>query len=105
MPKTSSRLTYDNVFDAITSDPVEAAELRFKANTLLALRSHFEKQGWNRVEVGRRLEKNKAEVNALITGSLSLTVADLIDCWARLGVKMEVPEFGGQPAVEGRLDG
>jgi hypothetical protein len=35
------QLKYSNIFDAITEDPVEAADLQFRADLMLLLREYF----------------------------------------------------------------
>jgi predicted XRE-type DNA-binding protein len=82
------RLKYSNVFDAITDDPVEAADLKFRADLMLLLREYFHAQNANQAAIGRQLRIAQPRVSELLTGKIDKFSADkLIGFAARVGIR------------------
>jgi predicted XRE-type DNA-binding protein len=82
------RLKYSNIFDAITDDPVEAADLKFRADLMLVLREYFRAQNATQVAVSQRLGVPQPRVSELLNGKIDKFSADkLIGFAAKLGIR------------------
>lgn len=83
-----TRLSYNNIFDAITDDTAEAADLQFRAELMLALRDYCDGKGWSRAQISENLGVAQSRVSELMTGKIHLASADkLILYCAKLGMK------------------
>lgn len=90
-----AELAYNNIFDAITSDATEAADLEFRADLMIAMRRYFEDRGWNQAQVGRRLGIPQPRVSELVNGKINLLSSDkLIGYFAKLGFRFK-PVYTG----------
>lgn len=88
-----TKLSYQNIFEAITDDPAEAADLQFRADLMLALRDLFESRNWTQADIGRALGVPQPRVSELMRGKISTVSADkLIGYLARLGLRLR-PSF------------
>jgi len=82
------QLKYSNIFDAITDDPVEAADLKFRADLMLLLREYFRAQKATQLDICRRLGVPQPRVSELLTGKIDKFSADkLIGFAAKLGIR------------------
>lgn len=81
-----TQLSYKNIFDAITGDQNEAADLAFRTDMMIAMRQFFEDKGWKPAQVRTRLGISQPRVSELMTGKINLVSSDkLIGYWAKLG--------------------
>ena len=62
------QLKYSNVFDAITEDPVETADLKFRADLMLLLREYFRAQDATPADICQRLGVPQPRVSELLNG-------------------------------------
>jgi predicted XRE-type DNA-binding protein len=82
------QLKYSNIFEAITDDPVEAADLKFRADLMLLLREYFRTQKATPADIGQRLGVPQPRVSELLTGKIDKFSADkLIGLAAKLGIR------------------
>jgi predicted XRE-type DNA-binding protein len=82
------QLKYSNIFDAITDDPVEAADLKFRADLMLLLREYFRAQKATPADICQRLGVPQPRVSELLTGKIDKFSADkLIGFAAKLGIR------------------
>jgi predicted XRE-type DNA-binding protein len=82
------QLKYSNIFDAITDDPVEAADLKFRADLMLLLREYFRAQKATQLEISQRLGVPQPRVSELLNGKIDKFSADkLIGFAAKLGIR------------------
>jgi predicted XRE-type DNA-binding protein len=82
------QLKYSNIFDAITDDPVEAADLKFRADLMLLLREYFRAQEATPADICQRLGVPQPRVSELLNGKIDKFSADkLIGFAARLGIR------------------
>ncbi|WP_299205414.1 helix-turn-helix transcriptional regulator [uncultured Amphritea sp.] len=87
------RLQYDNIFEAITDDAAEAADMEFRADMLLVIRKIIEQKGWTQKEAAAALDVAQPRVSELLRGKLDLFSADkLISFLAKLGYRIK-PQF------------
>lgn len=85
------RLQYSNIFEAITDDAAEAADLRFRADLMLVLREYFRSQAATQAEIGSRLGIPQPRVSELMTGKIDKFSSDkLIGFLAKLGIRFRL---------------
>lgn len=85
-----AELTYTNIFDAITEDKAEAADLQFRADLMLVMRDIFEAKGWNPDQIGKALEIKQPRVSELMRGKVDKFSSDkLIGFLAKLGFRFK----------------
>ena len=85
-----SKLTYKNIFDAITGDQQEAADLEFRADLIIAMRRYFEDREWGQAEIGQALGIPQPRVSELVNGKVNLLSSDkLIGYFAKLGFRFK----------------
>lgn len=84
------RLDYKNIFEAITEDASEAADLEFRADLMLVLRQLFESKKWDQARIGEALGIPQPRVSELMRGKVSTVSADkLIGYLAKLGYRFK----------------
>lgn len=89
-----TKLSYDNIFEVMTEDGAEAADLRFRADLLLTLRKILESKAWNQSEIAAALGISQPRVSELMRGKIDLFSADkLIGLLAGLNVRLK-PSLG-----------
>lgn len=85
-----TQLSYNNIFDAITSNQNEAADLAFRTNMMIAMRQFFQDKHWNQAHVAAKLGIPQPRVSELMTGKINLVSSDkLIGYWAKLGFQFK----------------
>ncbi|RKE83274.1 XRE family transcriptional regulator [Rhizobium sp. AG855] len=85
-----TKLSYDNIFDAITEDSSEAADLQFRADLMITLRRIFEDRGWKQADIASALGVSQPRVSELIRGKIDLFSADkLIGFLAKMNVRLK----------------
>ncbi|RVH17242.1 helix-turn-helix domain-containing protein [Sinorhizobium meliloti] len=85
-----TQLIYDNIFDAITDDPAEAADVQFRADLMITLRKIFEDRGWKQADVATALGVPQPRVSELMRGKIDLFSADkLIGFLAKMNVRLK----------------
>ena len=85
-----TKLAYDNVFDAIAGSPQESADLQFRADMMLVLRSIFESKGMTQDEIGSALGIPQPRVSELMRGKVEKVSADkLIRYLASVGYRIQ----------------
>jgi predicted XRE-type DNA-binding protein len=81
-----AKLSYTNIFDAVTDDPGEAADLEFRSDMMVLLRRLFEARNWDQADVMSALEISQPRVSELVTGKINKISSDkLITYLAKLG--------------------
>ena len=84
------RLDYKNIFEAITENAGEAADLEFRADLMLVLRKIFESKKWTQAEIGEVLGVPQPRVSELVRGKVSTVSSDkLIGYLAKLGFRFK----------------
>ncbi|MGK9050419.1 helix-turn-helix domain-containing protein [Neorhizobium petrolearium] len=93
------RLAFDNIFEAVTEDPIEAADLRFRSDLLTTLVAIFEDRKWKQSDIATALDIPQPRVSELMRGKIQLFSADkLIGYLAKLGVRLR-PSFSAEHRV------
>ena len=81
-----AKLSYTNIFDAVTDDPGESADLEFRSDMMVLLRQLFESKGWDQAAVMEALDIPQPRVSELVTGKINKISSDkLITYLAKLG--------------------
>lgn len=87
------RLQYNNIFEAITDDAAEAADMEFRADMILVIRKIIEQKEWTQKEAASALGVAQPRVSELLRGKVDLFSADkLISFLAKLGFRIK-PQF------------
>jgi len=63
--------TYKSVFDAITDDVGEAANMRARADLMMAIANHVARKGWTQAEAAEHFGITQPRVNDLLHGRIS----------------------------------
>jgi predicted XRE-type DNA-binding protein len=93
------RLVFENIFDVVTEDPIEAADLRFRSDLLTTLVAIFEDRKWKQADIAEALDVPQPRVSELMRGKIQLFSADkLIGYLAKLGVRLK-PSFSAEHKV------
>jgi len=83
-------LTYSNIFDAITGDAGEAADLEFRADLMLVMRKIFESKGWQQADIAEALGIPQPRVSELVRGKVDKVSSDkLIGYLSKLGYRFK----------------
>ncbi len=95
------KLRYDNIFEAITDNAEEAADMQFRADLVLVLRDCFREKGASQAQIGQILGIPQPRVSELMTGKIDKFSSDkLIGFLAKVGVRFKpatVPATRGRP--------
>jgi predicted XRE-type DNA-binding protein len=84
------RLKYSNIFEAITGNAEEAADLEFRADLMLVLRDYFRDQCASQTQIGTRLGIPQPRVSELMTGKVDKFSSDkLIGFLAKVGIRLK----------------
>jgi predicted XRE-type DNA-binding protein len=84
------KLQYENIFEAITDDSAEAADLQFRADLMLVLRDYFRSQEASQLRIGQMLRIPQPRVSELMTGKVDKFSSDkLIGFLARVGIRFK----------------
>lgn len=74
---------YDNVFESIIDDPIEVADLTFRADMLMALTDLIEARGLKQKEVAQILNVPQPRVSELMRGKISKMSSDKLIYYAK----------------------
>lgn len=78
---------YDTVWDAVADTPEEAANLRARADLMLAIEDRLAEFGWSQTHAARNLGITQPRVSDLLRGKINLFSLDaLVNLAARLGL-------------------
>lgn len=81
----------DNIFEDLGFKSEEASNLRIRADLMLGLRSHIQKQGWTHQETSQFLDAPQTTIENLMKGEIShFTVDSLIQLLGKAGMTVEV---------------
>lgn len=84
-----TKLAYENIFDAISEDTNEAADLKFRSDLLIVLRGIFEARGWKQAEIMQALDISQPRASELTRGLVDKFSSDkLISLLAQLGYRL-----------------
>ncbi|MBT5106868.1 MAG: XRE family transcriptional regulator [Porticoccaceae bacterium] len=83
-----TKLAYENIFDAITEDANEAADLKFRSDLLIVIRGIFEARGWKQADIVQALDISQPRASELTRGLVDKYSSDkLISFLAKLGYR------------------
>lgn len=82
---------FESVWDAIESDPREAANLRARADLMIALQEHVRRRSMTQAEAARLLRITQPRVSDLMRGKIDLFSVDtLVDLLGRAGASVKL---------------
>lgn len=81
-------LVFNNIFDAITDDKSEAADLKFRSDLLIVLRGVFESRNWKQKDIMAALSIPQPRASELTSGLVDKFSSDkLIGYLAALDIR------------------
>lgn len=81
----------DTVWDAIASNPAEAAKLKARSELMTALMRHIKAKGWTQAEAAEQLGLAQPQVSDLMRAKLSRFSLDLlVGLVARAGLRLQL---------------
>jgi predicted XRE-type DNA-binding protein len=84
------KLKYSNIFEAITNDVEEAADMEFRADLMLVMRDIFREQEASQAQIGQMLGIPQPRVSELLTGKVDKFSSDkLIGFCAKIGIRFK----------------
>ena len=84
-----SKKTFDSVWDALENTPGEAANLRARADLMVALRELVKSKGWTQAEAARRCGVTQPRINDLLRGRISkFSLHALVNMAAAVGLRV-----------------
>lgn len=95
-------LQFDNIFDAITDNSEEAADLEFRADLMLVIRDIIESKNWSQADAAQALGVAQPRISEITRGKIQSCSADkLIGYLSKLGFRIK-PQF--QPERQRQLE-
>ncbi len=83
--------SFNNVWDAIESDPVKAENMKLRSALLSAVIEHINIEGLNQTETAERLGISQPRVSALMKGKISeFRLDNLVNIAHRLGLHVSM---------------
>lgn len=99
-----TQLEYDSIFEAITDDPIEAADLTLRSDLVNTLVAIFKERGWKNADIGTALDIPQSRVSELVRGKIAvLSVQKLFGYLAVLGYRFK-PSLDGNHHVVCRVE-
>lgn len=81
----------DNIFDDLGFDRSEAANLKIRADLMLALKEYIQSQGWTQEQAAEFFQETQPRISNLINGEISrFSVDKLINMLSRAGMEVKV---------------
>lgn len=82
---------FESVWDAIEDTPVEAANLKLRAELMIALRDHIARAGPSQAPAARRLDVAQPRISDLMHGKIALFGLDtLVSMAVAAGLRVEL---------------
>src|SRR3984893_10444426 len=95
------KLKYSNIFEAITENAEESADMEFRADLILVLRAFFPEREASQTQSGEMLGIPQPRVSELMSGKVNKFSSDkLIGFLAKVGIRFRpatVPAAKGRP--------
>lgn len=80
-----------NVFEDVGFDPLEAANLKIRADLLIDLRRYIEDQSWTQSQAAAFFAETQPRISNLLKGEISrFSVDKLINMLAKAGITVQV---------------
>lgn len=80
-----------NVFEDLGFEPAEAANLKIRADLMLDLRRHIQKNGWTQAQAAEFFGETQPRISNLLKGEIGrFSVDKLIVMLARAGITVQV---------------
>ncbi len=82
---------FDNVWDAIESDPIERERMKMLSQLMSTLQDHIRHAGWTQVEAAARLGVTQPRISDLMRGKIALFSIDaVVAMLIAVGVTVEI---------------
>lgn len=94
-------IKFKNTFDAATDDKVEATELQFRADLMIALRDIVEEKCWGKVDAAKELKLSGARVSDLLKGKIDkFSIDSSMTYLLRVGFRFKPQYENGKLSIE-----
>jgi predicted XRE-type DNA-binding protein len=81
----------DNIFEDLGFEKSEAANLKIRADLMLALKEYIQSQGWTQEQAAEFFAETQPRISNLINGEISrFSIDKLINMLARAGMEVKV---------------
>jgi predicted XRE-type DNA-binding protein len=81
---------FDNVWDAIETDPVERERMKLLSQLMSTLQDHIRQKDWTQAEAARQLNVTQPRISDLMRGKISVFSIDaIVAMLAAAGVTIE----------------
>ena len=81
----------DNIFEDLGFEKSEAANLKIRADLMLALKEYIHSQGWTQEQAAEFFAETQPRISNLINGEISrFSIDKLINMLARAGMEVKV---------------
>lgn len=85
------RLGSQNLFEDLGFDPLEAANLKIRADLMIDLRRFIEERGWNQAQAAKFFAETQPRISNLLKGEIGrFSVDKLINMLAKAGMTVQV---------------
>lgn len=82
---------FQNVWDALESDPVERERLKLLSSLMMMARRHIKEQGWTQVQAAEHLGVTQPRISDLMRGKINVFGVDsVLAMLARAGLQLEI---------------
>jgi predicted XRE-type DNA-binding protein len=82
---------FQDIWEALESDPREAANLRIRSTLMTRIETIIEKNGWTQAEAARHCRVTQPRINELLRGRISRFSLDaLVNIAASLGQEVRI---------------
>ena len=86
-------LSFDNIFDAVTDDPIESSELQTRSDLMICLRDIINEKQWQQKEAAEHLGLTQPRVSDLVNGRIDkFSIDKLMACLYRVGFRFK-PQY------------
>lgn len=91
LKKKQDRLQFENIFEVVSSDKAEVADLTYRADLILALREYFKVKGLTQKQIGELLNIPQPRVSELLNGRINLLSASTLNTYlAKIGYRVGI---------------
>lgn len=82
---------YDSVWDALETNPVEAANLKLRSNLMMEISAFVKKEQLTQAEAAKRLGTTQPRLNDVLKGKIEkCTVDRLVNMLAEVGYRVRL---------------
>lgn len=86
-----SKNKFNSVWDAIEDNAIEAESMKLRAELMIAIKKHIEKERWTQKQAAQELGITQPRISDLIRGKIDLFALDsLVNMMAMVGYHIQL---------------